>query len=324
LKQYPLSELKPGLHVGAFKVVELYPEGRGGMSRVVRAAEREVPSRQVALKISRTGSNQEYYYAALQKEVEVLMTLDHPGVVRLAPVSRGKNPFKERAIEILGSPWFFGMERLQGGTLESYIDGLGSLTLEEAARICLQVGKTLAHVHARGFSHNDVKPENIVFRNVLRVGERFDPVLIDFGVAAKLVKHQTDGSVVYMAPERLREGRDPSAPETVAEQDHTKADVWSLGILFYRALVGREPFLGITDRSITSAILRAMPESMRHRRRDVPQHMDEFVLEGCLAKDPHLRVSMAQCTQFFSTYADGGEIQRVPQEKRGFLWQRKS
>ena len=61
---YPFSELKPGKFVGSFKVVEVYPEGRGGMSRVVRAKSKELTEIEVALKISRTGQNQEYYFAA--------------------------------------------------------------------------------------------------------------------------------------------------------------------------------------------------------------------------------------------------------------------
>jgi serine/threonine-protein kinase len=211
------------------------------------------------------------------------------------------------------------MECLKGGSLEGYVEGLGSLTLEEAAAICHQVSRALVHIHDQGFSHNDVKPSNVLFRRPLKKGKGFDPVLIDFGVAVKLVRHQTDGSVVYMAPERLREAREPNPPEQVAAQDLTKADVWSMGIMFYRLLVGREPFLGITDRSITSAILRAVPESILRKCRDVPREVDRFVIEGCLAKEPRLRVSMGQLHSFMEAYAGGMRVQRAP-KKRGFLW----
>ena len=256
MQQYTLSDIKNGRTIGDFKIVEVYPEGRGGMSRVVRARPIGDSDFQAALKISRTGGNQDYFFAAIQKEVEILQKLDHRGVVQLRQISSGKNPYKERAVQIVGTPWFFGMECLQGGSLEAYLRGLGPLSLSEAAAICHQVGTALEYIHGRGFAHNDVKPDNILFRRELRVGDRLEPVLIDFGVAAKLVKAQLDGSVVYMAPERLQEGRDPSAPEVVANVDPSKADVWSMGILLYRLLVGREPFQGLTDRSVTSAILR--------------------------------------------------------------------
>jgi len=73
LALYRLSDVKPGYPIGQFKVVEVYPEGRGGMARVVRAAPRAENGSEVALKISRVGGpNQQFFFAAIQKEVEIL------------------------------------------------------------------------------------------------------------------------------------------------------------------------------------------------------------------------------------------------------------
>jgi len=322
MQQYTLSDIKNGRPIGDFKIVEVYPEGRGGMSRVVRAKPIADSDVQAALKISRTGGNQDYFFAAIQKEVEILQKLDHQGVVQLRQISSGKNPYKERAVQIVDTPWFFGMECLQGGSLETYLRGLGPLSLSEAAAICHQVGTALEYIHGRGFAHNDVKPDNILFRRELRVGDRLEPVLIDFGVAAKLVNPQLDGSVVYMAPERLQEGRDPSAPEVVANVDPSKADVWSMGILLYRLLVGREPFQGLTDRSVTSAILRGSPQSMIKRRQDLPRELDQFVIEGCLSKDPNLRVNMPDYNAVIDRYSGDWRVQRAPKKKRRLPWRR--
>ena len=319
---YPLSEIKTGYLIGGLKVVEVYPEGRGGMARVVRAAHRTGSEQDVALKISRIGPNQNYFFSAIQKEVEVLQKLDHRGVVRLARICDGKNPFKQRAVEIVGSPWFFGMECLRGGSLEAYIRNVGPLPLNEAAAICYRVGQALNYIHHEGFAHNDVKPDNILFRRPLEPGEVIEPVLIDFGVAAKLVKPQVDGSVVYMAPERLQEARDPSAPEMGGAAETAKGDVWSIGILLYRLLVGREPFAGMTDRSITSAIQRAMPVPMARQRSDIPQDLDEFVVEGCLAKDPRVRVSMARFVGFIQRYAGDLHVRRGLKARRVLPWQK--
>lgn len=318
---YPLSELSLGCSIGEFKVVELYPEGRGGMARVVKVKPANGKASPVALKISRVGSKSTYFYAAIQKEVEILKKLKHKGVVRLAQVSKGKNPYKERAVEVIGSPWFFGMECLRGGSLESYMRGLGPLSLFEAAAICHQLSKALEYIHARGFAHNDIKPDNILFRYPLRTGDRLEAVLIDFGVSTKLIRHQTDGSVVYMAPERLQESRCPSPPEMAAGRDLAKGDVWSLGILFYRMLAGREPFLGITDHSITSAILRSIPTSIIRKRQDIPKAIDEFIIDGCLAKSPALRVSMSEFNRFIDRYSGDWRVRRVSKPKRRFPWQ---
>jgi serine/threonine-protein kinase len=214
------------------------------------------------------------------------------------------------------------MECLHGGSLETYHRLIGPLQLGEAAAICFRVGQALNYIHHEGFAHNDVKPDNVLFRRPLEPGEEIEPVLIDFGVAAKLVRPQVDGSVVYMAPERLQEARDPSAPETGDASDTAKGDVWSIGILLYRLLVGREPFIGVTDRSITSAIQRAMPIPMARQRPDIPKDLDEFVVEGCLAKDPRVRVSMARFVGFIQRYAGDLHVRRGIKARRVFPWQR--
>jgi serine/threonine protein kinase len=301
-----------------FEVLEVYPEGRGGMARVVRAVRRAPPGEEVALKISRTGTNRSYFFAAIQKEVEILQKLHHRGVVRIVRVSDGKNPFKERAVTLGESPWFFGMECLRGGSLEAYTRSLSRLNLGETCAIAHQLAMALAHVHSRGFSHNDVKPDNVLFRRPLHVGERLEPVLIDFGVAAKLVKHQVDGSVVYMAPERLLELRDPGPPE--APVDPAKGDVWSMGILLYRMLAGREPFVGVSDRSITSAIMRGQAVPIRKQRQDIPPEIDEFIVDGCLAKDPRLRTTMLDFALFVERYSGDWRVKRPPKPRRRLPW----
>jgi serine/threonine protein kinase len=318
---YPFYDIKPGSPVGAFEVIELCEDDRGGMSQVVKAVPRKGWQEDVALKISRTGPRQEFYFNAIHKEVELLQILKHPGVVRIVPVSQGKNPYKERAMEIIGNPWFFGMEFLGGGSLETYLNKVGSLTLEEATAICFQVSAALVYIHVEGFSHNDLKPENVLFRRNLKPGEWLEPVLVDFGVAAKPVKQQLDGSVVYMAPERLSENEDVNSFELLSEPDRMKADVWSIGVLLHRMLLGKEPFLGITDRIITSAILRSFPESMLKRRSDIPPELDHLVIEGCLSKDPRDRVTMQEFHETISEFTSDWRMKRTLKRKRRlFRW----
>jgi serine/threonine protein kinase len=318
---YLLYDIKPGSPVGAFEVIELCEGDRGGMSQVVKAVPREGWQEDVALKISRIGPKQEFFFTAIHKEVELLQKLKHPGVVRIIPVSEGKNPYKERAMEIIGNPWFFGMEFLSGGSVESYLNKFGPLTLEEATAICFQVSAALVYIHFKGFSHNDLKPENILFRRSLKPGEWLEPVLVDFGVAAKPVKQQLDGSVVYMAPERLTDSLDLNSSELLSEQDMMKADVWSIGVLLHRMLLGKEPFLGVTDRIITSAILRVSPESMLKKRSDIPPKLNQLVIDGCLAKNPRDRVTMQEFYDTINDFTSDWRMKRTLKRKRRlFRW----
>jgi serine/threonine protein kinase len=92
-----------------------------------------------------------------------------------------------------------------------------------------------------------------------------------------------------------------------------------MGILLYRMLAGREPFLGLTDRSITSAIMRTIPPPITSKRKDLPRDLDEFVIEGCLAKDPRVRVSMAEFNRRIGRHAGDFKVKRVPGRRRRFL-----
>ena len=190
-----------------------------------------------------------------------------------------------------------------------------------AAAVCFQVSAALVYIHVEGFSHNDLKPENVLFRRSLKPGEWLEPVLVDFGVAAKLVRQQLDGSVVYMAPERLNESPDINTVELLSEQNLTKADVWSMGVLLYRMLLGKEPFLGITDRIITSAILHSSPESMLNKRPDIPPKLDQLVIDGCLSKDPRDRITMQEFHEIISEYTSDWRMKRALKRKRRlFRW----
>ncbi|MCD4699043.1 MAG: serine/threonine protein kinase [Phycisphaerae bacterium] len=307
-----INEIQPGCRVGRYHVSEVFPDGRGGMARVVLARSTDSYGSPLALKISCVGVLKNYYFAAIQKEVEVLQLLHHRGVSVIKPVSNAKNPYKERATQIDEQPWFFGMEHLRGGTLARYVADLGRLELEEVTAICIPVAEALEYVHCSGFAHNDIKPSNILFRKKLQIGARFEPVLIDFGVAAKLVKYELAGSIEYMSPERLERKQREQLVQAIGTRALARADIWSMGILIYRLVTGRLPFASLNERVLVNAILRNRPVSMRDYQHGLPARVDEFVLDGCLAKDPRVRVSIGEFQRFFRNYGGNGRILRVP------------
>ena len=322
MSQYSFSEIRGGRLIGDFRITEVYPEGRGSISRVVQAKPIANSDLAAALKISRAGENQEYYFAALHEEVKILQNLNHRGVVQLRRISSGEYPYKERAIQIAGTPWFFGMEFLHGGSLEDFIRAMGPLSLGEATAICHQVGTALEHVHGRGFVHNDVRPDHILFRRELRVGDRLEPVLINFRAGPNSGRLDLVRPVAYAAPEQLQESHDSSLPDIDSIVDPAKADVWSMGILLYRLLVGREPFRGSADHRTSSAILLDSPQSMMKRHIDLPQELDELIIEGCLSKDPNDRAEMRDYNALIGQYSGDWRVQRIPKKSRRLPWRR--
>lgn len=304
-----MSEPTVGTTIGPFTLMEAMPAGHGGMARVYIAAVGHhaantignvdsLPER-VALKIARviasdgSPSEQAFYFEALNNEVEILKRMRHPNIVRLFPIPRGlpRNPYAARAPELDGAPWFCAMEYLGGGSLEARLKALRVLSMDEAMEIAYQISIALDHIHVKGMAHLDVKPDNILFRYPVGAGEsnlrNLQPVLIDFGIAAKMRKAGPQaGSIPFMAPERIRMMRGEVAPELFGDQ--SKVDVYGLGVLLYRMLTGHLPYEGLPRDELTSAILDTQPKSPRELNPSVASKVDEIVM-STLEKDPTQR-----------------------------------
>jgi serine/threonine protein kinase len=296
-----------GATIGPFTLLEALPTGHGGMARVYiasvgkhAAAEGAIntdslPER-VALKIARVftaegiPSDQAFYFEALNNEVETLKRLRHPNIVRLFPIPRGlpRNPYAARATELDGAPWFCAMECLGGGSLEARLKLIGTLPVAEAMEIAYQVALSLDHIHVKGMAHLDVKPDNILFRYPVGAAgntlKNLEPVLIDFGIAAKMRKAGPQaGSIPFMSPERIRMMRGEIAPELYGDQ--SKADVYGLGVLLYRMLTGHLPYEGLPRDQLTSAILDTRPKTPRELNSAIPPKIEEIVV-AALEKEP--------------------------------------
>lgn len=326
-----MPEPTVGTTIGPFTILEAMPAGHGGMARVFIAVVGQhaaaagvdnlesLPDR-VALKIARvlapdgmpTPSDQAFYFEALSNEVETLKRLRHPNIVRLFPIPRGlpRNPYAARATELDGAPWFCAMEYLGGGSLESRLKALGILPLPEALEIAYQIGLALDHIHVKGMTHLDMKPDNILFRYPVGAAgstlRNLQPVLIDFGIAAKMSKVGPQaGSIPFMAPERVRMMRGEVAPELAA--DLAKADVYGLGVLLYRMVAGHLPYENLPRDQLTSAILDTQPKSPRQLNPSLSAKIDEIVM-ATLAKEPGQRPSINEVV----TRLDEAMIARPP------------
>lgn len=246
-----LSEMFPQL-----EVVELV--GAGGMGAVYKARQKGL-DRYVALKIlPREFSSDVTFALRFTREARTLAKLDHPNIVKVFEFGKANDTF------------FFLMEFVDGLTLRELI-GSEEMTPDHALAIVPQLCDALQFAHDHGVIHRDIKPENIL------VAKEGAVKIADFGLSrilgtdapptALTGTHQVMGTPRYMAPEQFEGAR---------SVDH-RADIYSLGVVFYEMLTGELP-MG-----------RFAPPSQKVA---VDVRLDEVVLRS-LEKEPRRRYQRA-------------------------------
>jgi serine/threonine protein kinase len=276
--------------LGDFRL--LAPLGSGGMGVVYRAIE-EPLQREVALKLIRP---EHLFFPGAQqwfrREVEAIASVQHPAIVPIY-----------RAGEAAGIP-FFAMELVSGVSLAQVVRhvqrvsqerltardlaaaaGAGDAAagvfahaswIDACVDVVLQVSQALAHAHARGVIHRDVKPSNIMLTPEGRVR------LLDFGLAAragssKLTRTGTAmGSLAYMSPEQVR--GDPVDART---------DVYSLGVTLYELLTLQEAFFDESSETLRGLILAGQAKPIRVLNRKVPWDVETVCLRAMAPQANH-------------------------------------
>jgi len=231
--------LTPGTLLGPYKIEG--PLGAGGMGEVFRGVDTRL-GRSVAVKTSR-----EQFSERFNREARAISSLNHPHVCTLYDVG----------------PNYLVMELCEGETLAARLNR-GKLTIQEALRYGAQIADALAAAHAKGITHRDLKPGNIM---LTKAGVK----VLDFGLA-KSPQDETltgtrmvMGTPAYMAPEQ-REGKECDA----------RTDIYALGLVLYEMATGKRAEQG----QIPS--LYTVSPQLAH------------VIERCLAQDPDHRWQSAR------------------------------
>ena len=273
--------------------------GSGGMGVVYRAFDTHL-RRTVAIKVFRDDRLDGETHRRLMKEAQAASSLNHPHVCTVHEVS-----------ELDGAPCIV-MEHVEGTTLSSSIPPDG-LPPDTAARLGIQIADALAHAHARGIVHRDLKSANIMVTADGHVK------VVDFGLATRLRHvqaavateseasmsdgHPPAGTLAYMSPEALQ-----------GQRADARDDVWALGVVLYEMVSGRRPFTGSTAFDLASAIQRDAPPPLPA---SVPAAL-RAVIAKCLSRPASTRYGDAREIRAALETVQSGtvEVSAAPRPRR--------
>ncbi len=243
--------------------------GQGGMGAVYKARQKQL-DRVVALKILPPQAGGPAFAERFAREARALAKLNHPHIVTLYEFGQSDGLF------------YFLMEFVDGMNLRQLL-GNSRVSPREALAIVPQICEALQFAHDSGIVHRDIKPENIL------LDKKGQVKIADFGVAKLIAESLTEaaeeiaavpgelteagstlGTPQYMAPEQIKNS---------AEVDH-RADIYSLGVVFYQMLTGELPSGKIeppsrkvrVDVRLDEVVLRALEKEPQYRY----QHVSEM------------------------------------------------
>jgi len=243
--------------------------GQGGMGAVYKARQKQL-DRVVALKILPPRAGGPAFAERFAREARALAKLNHPHIVTLYEFGQSDGLF------------YFLMEYVDGVNLRRLLSN-SRISPHEALAIVPQICEGLQFAHDSGIVHRDIKPENIL------LDKKGQVKIADFGVAKMIAESLTEaaektvatpgelteagstiGTPQYMAPEQIKNS---------AEVDH-RADIYSLGVVFYQMLTGKLPSGKIEppsrkvriDVRLDEVVLRALEKEPQRRY----QHVSEM------------------------------------------------
>ena len=308
----PASHYLTGCQIGRYLVGKRL--GSGGAASVYQAYD-QIQERTVALKILSPGAD-EAVRNRFQLEARTVASLKHPHIVQTLQVGDAT----------ADGTAYIAMELVEGDSLAQLLQRRGRLSVAESCNLLAPIARALDYAHQQDIVHRDVKPSNILLRPVdpgafagvptdtlsasavheaeqILIGSQSSaeysvgrsdfelpvaPLLSDFGIARALDmpeltnEGRTIGTPAYMAPEQCASSREVTG----------RADIYALGAVLYRCLVGRPPFTGSTTQILHAHVYAplSLPDDLLA---SLPPGLVD-VLRRSLAKNPLDRYASAR------------------------------
>ena len=263
------------VEIASDNFVLIRPLGSGAMGIVYEAYDKLL-GRPVAVKLlSSHWKDNPAAKERLLREAQAAAQLQHENVVAI------------HSIHPLGDRPYIVQQFVDGESLQKRIDRVGQLPREEVQSLAIQLAKGLAAAHRCGLVHRDLKPDNILIENETGIVR-----IADFGLVKRQGSEQMTqvgviaGTPAYMSPEQTR-----------GESLDARSDLFSLGLVLYRAASGKQPFEGDDPYVVMDQIRTRTPASLKQLAPDLPFPWITAV-EKLIAKERDDR--FASASQFLS------------------------
>jgi tRNA A-37 threonylcarbamoyl transferase component Bud32 len=256
--------------IGKYRVLKMLD--RGGQAQVFRVFHPEL-AKECILKLARRPSaiEDEDGRDALRREGKLLAQCDHPNLVRVLD------------LDVHEGRWFIVMEYYPALTLDQFV-ARHRPGPRQAARLVIELARAVAYLHARGITHQDIKPQNVL------VDDQGRPRLIDLGLARQNhawcddADDRTGGTGSYMSPEQAGGRADLIGPRT---------DVFGLGGLLYYLLTERPLYVG-SSAAATNELARKADYIPVRQLKPGASRLLEWICHKALAVDPGRRYPSAE------------------------------
>lgn len=269
---------------------------KGGMGQVFVASHLRVAGRKYAIKqLHPELAVAPNFQVRFQREAEVMMTLDHPNIVRI----------EDFLIE--NATYYLIMEFVEGDALDQKLQREHKIAPEECHRLTLELLEGLDYCHNQGIVHRDLKPSNLLLTREDRLK------ITDFGIALQESSEQrltNTGTILgtpdYMSPEQI-----------VGKSVDGRSDLYAVGAILYEMLLGQPLFPRTSDDQGSYVVLfshvhKPPPPIVAPH---IPVHLRQ-VIERCLQKDPNHRFASAREMIQVMLDATGGVQARVSSQER--------
>lgn len=248
----------------------------GGNGRVYRVTDllRNVD---VALKVLVMHQADTNALVRFQREARTASKLKHPNIATIYDFNVAEK-----------TPYLV-MEFIEGESLEEKLSGGDTLNLQTFCDIFFQLSLAVEHAHKQSIVHRDLKPQNVM------VSENPDGtlkvVVLDFGVAKALDDTEAGkltgtggvvGSPLYMSPEQAS-----------AKEVSTKSDLYSIGAMMFRSLIGKPPLKAASAIETIMLVASSSAPSIRTFNQEIPPSICDIV-DGLLSRDPNQRPSLTE------------------------------